>query len=98
MSGISSRFQQQAVQSLCSVPPDVKCPCCLHRFDIVVSRQQLLSGWLSRKLFRFFRCRVCGTRFRTLNPELVRWPIRVAVPVMALVVLAILSIRHQFLS
>ncbi len=91
MTEISSAFQRRAMNNVCHVPGHLKCPCCRHGYDIVVSRRQVLRGYWMRRLFRFFRCRVCGCRFRTINVELILRPMRVAIPALAIPALAVVA-------
>ncbi|MGI9517144.1 MAG: hypothetical protein ACR2NP_08870 [Pirellulaceae bacterium] len=63
---LTSRFQQRAM-SLCEVPAGTTCPNCHHDFDIVVSRKQLESGFMTKRLLRHYHCRVCGHCFSRLN-------------------------------
>jgi hypothetical protein len=88
---VSSKFQQQAMGALCRVPPGVNCPCCHHQFDIVVSRKQVLSGYLARRLFRYYRCGVCDHRFSTFNHKLISWSWRLALPTVAFGAITFLS-------
>lgn len=69
---LSGRFQKKVLRNVCHVPADLSCPECHHRYDIVVSRRQVVGSLWSRKLIRYFRCRVCDHRFSRWNPEPVR--------------------------
>ncbi len=81
MRALTSRFQQKAM-SLCEVPAGTACPCCHHDFDIVVSRKQLASGFMTRHVFRYFRCRVCGHLFARFNRHVWSRPARTALAIL----------------
>lgn len=94
MFGISQRFQRRAITRLCDVPRGIRCPCCHHDFDIVVSRQQFEGNIFSRNLLRHYRCRICGHLFRSIDfsiPGLagIRW----MVPAAAIAAIGLLIIR-----
>ncbi len=94
MSGITRRFQQRALKMVGDVPPHVTCPFCHHGFDIVVSRRQMSRSGFSRRLFRFYRCRVCDQRFQTLNHALIAWPVPLAITALTVIGICMLTVRH----
>lgn len=94
MFGINQRFQRRAITRLCEVPRGIRCPCCHHDFDIVVSRRQVEGNFLSRNLLRYYRCRTCDNLFRTFDISLTaigafRW----SIPLAAIAVIGLLIVR-----
>ena len=69
---------QRKLKDRTLVPVSLRCPRCRHRFDIVISRQQLHQNWLARTMVRHYRCRVCECRFRHWNRTAVQACLRAA--------------------
>lgn len=66
---LSAKQQRRLADSMESPTGSTCCPNCHHAYDIVISRQQLQQGRLSRILFRYLRCRVCEHRFTQLKAD-----------------------------